>query len=150
LLFAQAISIFTAVAFTPCPAAAMPGQRLWLCKPNADSRDDLMPEDNQTVCPFCRARGDGCKHLFAVIDETFATVSGPAKGAFTDMVCRNPEEGFSSEDMADFIQACESSCEYCRNYDNEGGPGMSSLEYWCWSSDVQRDLERLRTELGKH
>jgi len=114
--------------------------------PNSDT---LAPKDEPTVCPFCRARGDECEHLFAIIDETFATVSGPAEEAFNGMVCRDPEEGFSSEDMADFIQACESSCEYCLSYENEGGPGMSSLEYWCWSSDVRRDLEILRAELGK-
>jgi len=98
-------------------------------------------------CPFCHAHGDGCEHLFAVIDVTFSTVDGPAEEVFGAWVRSYPVEFDASDDIGKFVDACRESCWDCHSYDCEGGPGQSSLEYWCWSDNLKRDLEKLRDQL---
>jgi hypothetical protein len=94
-------------------------------------------------CPFCHTHGDGCEHNFAVIDATFGTVDGPAAEVYADWPFSDPEKDLTSEEMDEFIAACRESCPVCVSYDNESGPGQSSLEYWCWSDNVKRDLSKL-------
>lgn len=105
--------------------------------------------DQPTVCPFCSSTTGGCEHFFALIDETFATVSGPASDIFGDLAESDPEEGVTANDVEEFITACDESCGYCWGNENEGGPGMSSQEYWCWSENVARDLAKLRQAMCK-
>ena len=97
-------------------------------------------------CPFCHTHGEGCEHNFAVIDTTFGTVDGPANKIFGDWTLRIPDEG-EADDMSRFLAACVESCWDCQSNDCEGGPGQSSLEYWCWSDNVKRDLVKLRDQL---
>jgi hypothetical protein len=115
-----------------------------------DSDEEPMPEDQPTVCPFCESTGADCEHFFACIDATFATVSGQASSLFDELAAKDADVGITSDDVSAFIDACINTVGYCLSYDNEGGPGMSSSEYWCWSGDVKGDLEKLRAELMKN
>ena len=105
--------------------------------------------DQPAVCPYCRSTNGGCEHLFALIDETFATVSGPASDIYHDLAESDPDEGVTANDVQEFIAACDESCGYCLKCENEGGPGSSSQEYWCWSENVKRDLVKLREAMVK-
>lgn len=110
----------------------------------ASNPSEPEPRDEPAVCPYCRSTTGGCEHLFALIDKTFATVSGPASDIYHDLAPSNPDEGVTASDVQEFIAACDESCGYCLECENEGGPGMSSVEYWCWSDNVTRDLVKLR------
>jgi hypothetical protein len=134
------------------PVAPQAPSRLGGEKAAAESSNEDQapaPEDEAPVCPYCGPKRNNCGHLFALIDETFATVTGPAEELFNDLACSDEDEGITSDDVDDFINACEASCGCCLPYYSEGGPGMSSHEYWCWSDDIPRDLAKLRAELGK-
>lgn len=97
-------------------------------------------------CPHCSKRGDGCDHLLAIIDETFGTVSGPAKEVFDELGCTDSDEGATSADIQRFSEACNEVAD-CMGFDNEGGPGQSSHELWCWAEYRDDALEQLRKRL---
>lgn len=111
-----------------------------------DTNDD---EAESASCPFCGKLGQQCgQHLVLNFDVTFGTAYGPADALFQKFVY-NDTKTDESEQIREFIDACETVCDCCRSCDSEGGPGQSSLEYWCWSHDVKATLLQLEAELAE-
>ncbi len=115
--------------------------------------DDKEEEFDPVACPYCGKLGQQCEqHLLVNIDATFGEAWGPASGLFRGYV--NGADGEEGDDVVDtseriheFVRACDE-VALCYDHYAEGGPGMSSHEYWCWSEDPARDLKRLKRELG--
>lgn len=115
--------------------------------------EDYQDESKGYKCPFCGELGQQCsQHLLLNVDVTFGEAWGPGAELFRKYVAEGEEsddelEASTRERIDKFVEACDKCCDYCFGQDHEGGPGMSSHEYWCWSEDIARDLKRLRREL---
>jgi hypothetical protein len=57
------------------------------------SHDEVMPEEQPTICPHCACATGDCEHLFAVIDQTFSTASRAAEKLFDELAASNPNVG---------------------------------------------------------
>jgi hypothetical protein len=98
--------------------------------------------------PHCGKLGQQCDdHLLINIDVTFGEVWGPASGLFREFVHRDDNGETLSRTLA-FLSACEV-VAVRRDHYAEGGPGMSSHDYWCWSRDPATALEELKAELAE-
>lgn len=115
--------------------------------------EDEEKEFDPVTCPFCGKLGQQCEqHLLINIDATFSEAWGPASGVFHEYVYgaegkEGEKEVDISERIDEFVRACDAAA-ICYRKDTEGGPGTSSVEYWCWSEDIARDLKRLKMDLG--
>jgi hypothetical protein len=96
----------------------------------------------------CETAGEDCPHLLALVDETFQQLSGPAETVWTEFSQAldedDAENGLFEELFRSFCEGCEGVCDLSDCYENEGGPGMSSLELYYWSKDVPKSLAKLR------
>jgi hypothetical protein len=116
-----------------------------------DAEDTQQGENNADdpcACPYCGKLGQQCDdHLLINIDVTFGEVWGPASDRFHEFVHRDDDGEILSRTLA-FVSACEV-VAVCRDHYAEGGPGMSSHDYWCWSRDPAKALEELKAELAE-
>jgi hypothetical protein len=100
------------------------------------------------ACPYCGKLGQQCDHhLLINIDVTFGEVWRPASDLFREFVHRDEDGETLSRTLA-FVSACEV-VAVCRDHYAEGGPGMSSHDYWCSSRDPAKALKELKAELAE-
>jgi hypothetical protein len=100
------------------------------------------------ACPYCGKLGQQCDdHLLINLDVTFGEVWRPASDLFREFVHRDEDGETLSRTLA-FLSACEV-VAVCRDHYAEGGSGMSSHDYWCWSRDPAKALEELKAELAE-
>jgi hypothetical protein len=113
-----------------------------------EEQEDEDDADHPCACPYCGKLGQQCDdHLLINIDVTFGEVWGPASGLFREFVHRDEDGETLSRTLA-FLSACEV-VAVCVDQYSEGGPGMSSHDYWCWSEDPATALKELKAELAK-
>lgn len=102
-------------------------------------------EDRQ--CPFCLSK-DACEHLLLLVDRTFRVVDGGIlMRSFRDHWDKLFEEGAEtfdeSECFDDLLDSIDGLSDYSREFDEEGGPGMSSsysIYYVAASQKAERAL----------
>ena len=91
---------------------------------------DYDDEAEDPKCPFCHSAGN-CRHLLLLVDTTFRTADGGIlKDAFDDRWSAVLEQADPNTDertpFERLLEEVESLSDATAEYENEGGPGMSS------------------------
>lgn len=94
-----------------------------------NSEDEtLAVEDRQ--CPYCSSQ-DACEHLLLVVDRTFRVADGGLlMDAFRkqwDRLFEDDAEDIDEQEcFDDLLDSVDSLSDYAHEFEEDGGPGMSS------------------------
>jgi hypothetical protein len=112
------------------------------------SIDEFDDEGGAPECPYCSS-ADDCAHLLLFVDMTFRVAEGGALfKAFNDrwsLLCeqREDDNDFDErESFEDLLSEVDSYADASADYDQEGGPGMSSSYsiYYVDSAEKAKDV----------
>jgi hypothetical protein len=104
---------------------------------NDNSRDDI-------ICPICEAIGMDCDHYAGFLDLNERFVDGLLVELFTDPI--TGDISYNEELWTRVFPQIENVFKTVKIH-SDGGPGMSTIELWCWSKDPVRSIAEIQQKL---